>query len=62
MVKPQTLIATRPTESGAAAAAAAVLLARALGVDDALITDALIIMLGALPGAITWLVVLIRGR
>jgi hypothetical protein len=59
--KPKQLVTTRPAETGGAAAAVAVLIAYFAGLDDPGMLAALTIVVGALPGIITWFVVLIRG-
>lgn len=50
----------RPAETGGVAAAAALLVARALGVDDAGTITAIAVVIGFVPAAITWLVVTLR--
>jgi hypothetical protein len=55
------LPARRPAESAAIGSAAALLVARLLGVDDADTVTALAIVIGAIPAAVTWLVTLRRG-
>ncbi len=55
-------IQTRPAETGGLAAAVAALLVYALGVDDQAVVVPLIIVVGAVPAAITFLVELVRGR
>lgn len=47
----------RPAETGAAALAFAVLIARLLGVDDVDTVTAIAIVIAFVPGAITWIVV-----
>jgi hypothetical protein len=56
------LVTTRPAETGAVAGAAALLVGRLAGVDDADTITAIAVLLGFLPAAITWLVNLVRGR
>lgn len=61
MKTPKTLVQTRPAETGSVAGFAALLIARALGLDD---PDTIIELAGViafLPAGITWLVTLIRG-
>jgi hypothetical protein len=53
---------TRPAESGGVAVAAAVLIAHLFGVTDATTLTALAVVAGAVPAAITWLVVIFRGN
>lgn len=48
----------RPAETGGVAAAIALLVAHLLGVDDATVIVALAVVVGFVPAAITWLVVL----
>lgn len=52
----------RPAEAGGAATAAAALIARAFGVKDPNTLTYLIIVVGAVPAAITFLVGLVRRR
>lgn len=51
----------RPAETGGAAGAVALLLARVLGVDDPDTVYAIGIVVGFLPAGITWLVDTVRG-
>ena len=54
---PKQLVAQRPAESGTGlAAAVAVIVCALLDVDDPNILFALTLLVGALPGAITWVV------
>jgi hypothetical protein len=55
------VVSNRPAETGAVAAALALLLARILGVDDVDTVTALAIVIGFLPAGITWLVTLIKN-
>jgi mannose/fructose/N-acetylgalactosamine-specific phosphotransferase system component IIC len=50
----------RPAETSAAAAAAAAILARALGVDDPDTILAMAVLIGAVPGVVTFIVVTLR--
>jgi hypothetical protein len=52
----------RPAETGGLAAAVVALLVYALGVDDPALVAPLIIVVGAVPAGITWLVELMRRR
>lgn len=52
----------RPAETIAGASAVALLLARALGVDDADTVTALAVVIGMIPAGVTWLVELRRRR
>jgi hypothetical protein len=54
------IIKTRPAESGGLAAAVVVLIAYFLGVDDPGVFAALVIVVGALPAVITWIVELVK--
>ena len=56
------MIKSRPAETGGVAAAAALLIARALGVDDIGTITALAVVVGFVPAAITWTVELVRVR
>jgi hypothetical protein len=58
---PTQLVGERPAESGGAAAGLAVLICYFAGVDDAAVLAALAVVVGALPGVITWIVTLARG-
>lgn len=49
-------MSNRPAESAALAAAVAALLAYFLGIDDPTILVALLVVIGALPGVVTWCV------
>jgi energy-converting hydrogenase Eha subunit B len=55
--KPQEIIESRPAETGGFAAAMAVLICYLLGVDDPGLLAALTVVVGTLPGIITWIVV-----
>lgn len=55
-------VKSRPAETGGVATAAAALIARAFGVKDADTLTYLIIVVGAVPAAITFLVGLIKRR
>ena len=59
---PPKIVTARPAETGAVAVAVAVLVSRGLGLDDDGIRDALTVVVGFVPLAITWLVVTIRGH
>lgn len=50
----------RPAESTAAASAAALLIARAVGVDDVETVTAIAVLIGVIPSVVTWLVELHR--
>lgn len=50
----------RPAETAGVAGAAAILVAHLLGVTDATVVTALAVILGCVPGAVTWLVTLLR--
>jgi hypothetical protein len=56
VAKSQNLIKSRPAETTALAAAVAVLVAYFLGIDDPGIMAALTIVVGAIPGVVTWIV------
>jgi len=58
--RPKRLVESRPAETGAFAGALAVLICYIAGVDDPGILAALTVVVGALPGIITYIVVLIR--
>lgn len=51
----------RPAESGGIAGAVALLIAHLLGVNDPATIVALAVVVGFIPAAITWIVVLVRG-
>jgi hypothetical protein len=53
---------SRPAETGGVASALALLVAHLLGVSDATVIVALGVVVGFVPAAITWAVVLVRGR
>lgn len=55
-------VARRPAESAGLAAAVAVLIVTAFGVDDPQVFGALVIVVGAVPTAVTFLVEQVRGR
>ena len=55
-------VSQRPAETGAFAGALAVLIAYLLGLDDPGLLAALTVVIGALPGIITWIVTLARGE
>lgn len=57
----RSLPARRPAESAAIASAVALLIARALGVDDADTVTALAIVIGGVPSVVTWVVNLRRS-
>jgi hypothetical protein len=59
---PGNLVKTRPAETTAAASAIALLVCKLLGVDDPDVLVALGIVIGFIPAAVTWIVVLIRGK
>ena len=52
----------RPAETGGLAASVVALIVYALGVDDPALVAPLIIVVGSVPAAVTFLVELIRGR
>ena len=52
----------RPAEFGGVAGALALLIARALGVDDVTTVTAIAIVIGFLPALITWIVVLVNAQ
>ncbi len=52
----------RPAESAGVAASVAVLIVTALGVSDPQVYAALVIVVGFVPAAVTFLVELARGR
>lgn len=54
------MIRNRPAESGAVASAAALLIGRALGIDDVDTVTAIAVVIGFVPFAITWGVSLFR--
>lgn len=54
------IVTRRPAETTGIAGAAALLVARAVGVDDAGTVTAIAVCIGFLPAAVTWLVTLIR--
>jgi hypothetical protein len=56
------LPARRPAETASAGAALALLICYALGVDDPAVLVAAGIVIGAVPGVVTWLVELYRGK
>ena len=58
----QTLPARRPAETTAAAAAIALLICKALGVDDPDTLTALAVAIGFIPTVVTWIVELTRRR
>jgi hypothetical protein len=63
MVKPGAeTIKNRPAETGGLAAAVVVLICYFAGVDNPGVIAALVIVVGAVPAFITWLVVTIRSR
>jgi hypothetical protein len=51
----------RPAETAGLAGAAALLIARVAGVHDPGTITAIGVIIGAIPGGITWLVELLRG-
>lgn len=53
---------SRPAETGGAAAGVAVLLARLLGANDPTTIASLALVVGLVPGAITFVVELVRRR
>ncbi len=55
-------LAQRPAESAGVAASVAVLIVTALGVDDPKVYAALVVVVGFVPAAVTFLVELVRGR
>jgi uncharacterized YccA/Bax inhibitor family protein len=61
-MQPKGLVQSRPAETGAIGAAVAVLIAYFAGLDDPAIITALAVVVGAIPGVITWLVVTIRKK
>lgn len=52
----------RPAETGGLAAAVVAILVYVLGVDDQALVVPLIVVVGSVPAAITWLVELVRRR
>lgn len=52
----------RPAETTAVASAAALLVARTLGVDDVETVTAIAVVIGVIPTVVSWLVDLHRGR
>jgi hypothetical protein len=56
------VVSKHPAEATGVAGALALLVAKALGVDDPDTIVALAIVVGFLPAAVTWLVELVRGR
>jgi hypothetical protein len=56
------VVKERPAETGAFAGSIAVLISYFLGVDDPAVLAALVVVIGALPGVITGIVNLVRGR
>lgn len=52
----------RPAETGGVAAALALLIGRAAGIDDAGVITALGVVVGFIPAAVTWAVHLARER
>lgn len=52
----------RPAETTTAAGALAVLIGYVVGLRDPEVLVALTVALGAVPGAVTWLVETVRGR
>lgn len=52
----------RPAETAGVATAIAAIIARIAGVDDPDVLTYLIIVVGAVPGAVTWIVELFRKR
>jgi uncharacterized YccA/Bax inhibitor family protein len=59
---PVEVVKERPAETGALASAIAVLIAYVIGLDDPAILAALTIVVGAIPGLITWIVTMRRGK
>jgi uncharacterized YccA/Bax inhibitor family protein len=55
------VVKTRPAETGALAAALVVLIAYFSGLDDPAVIAALTVVVGALPGLITWIVTMVRS-
>jgi hypothetical protein len=60
-VKRPAIIKRRPAESVGLAGAVALLIARALGVDEPDVIVGLGVVVASLPAVVTWLVVTIRG-
>lgn len=56
------VVKKRPAESGGIAAAIALLIAYAVGLDNPGVITAVAVVIGFVPAAITWLVVTIRNR
>lgn len=54
------VVTRRPAEAAGVASAAALLVARALGVDDIATVTALAVVIGFVPAAVTWLVTILR--
>jgi hypothetical protein len=59
---PLSVAKTRPAETTALAAAIVVLICYLVGVDDPAVIAALTIVVGAIPGVVTWIVELRRGK
>lgn len=55
------VVKERPAETGAFAGALAVLICYLLGEDDPAVLAALTVVVGALPGLITWIVTMVRN-
>lgn len=55
-------IANRPAEAGGITGALALLIAHILGVNDVTTIVSIATVLGFVPAAITWVVVLVKGK
>lgn len=63
MNTPKQTVVSRPAETGTGlAGAVAILVSAAFGITDPTVYGAMIIVIAALPGLITWVVNLVRGR
>jgi hypothetical protein len=56
------VVKSRPAETSALAASIVVLISYFAGVDDPAVIASLTVIVGAIPGVVTWLVVLRRGK
>jgi uncharacterized YccA/Bax inhibitor family protein len=59
-MKTPAIVTTRPAETGGIGAAISVLIAYFAGVDNPAVIAALAVVVGAIPGIITWAVVTFR--
>jgi len=55
-------VGNHPAETTGAAGALVALLVAILKIDDPQVYQALIVLVGFVPAAVTWLVLLVRGR